>query len=389
MPNYKLTTKACYLSYMVQALVINLPPLLFTTFVRLYRVTSGQLGLLVFVLFLVQIAIDLLSTPLVRLLGYRKTMLYGHAASALGMVLLAVLPGWFGFGGILAAICLAAVGSGVVEVLVSPIVQAIPDDTAKAGAMSLLHSFYCWGMAVVVLVSTLLLKLVGWERWRILPLFWLFLPVGSFVLFLFVPIATLSGDERGGLGLKDLLRRPVFWILMGMMPLASASELAMSQWASYFAEAGLGVEKAAGDLLGPCMFAVMQALMRVWYSRQRNLSCEKLVLFSSFLCMFGYFWTVHAPSPLLSLAGCALVGFAVGSFWPSTFSLAADFLPNGGTLMYSLLAFCGDVGCALGPQIVAGAPSVVDGFERAMILPALMALCVLVLHRREKEAPHA
>ena len=367
MRSYRLTAKACYLSYVVQALVINLPPL------------ERQMGFLILLVFSVQIVIDLLSTPLSRLLGYRGTMLVGHVSVVVGLVVMAFVRG---FHGLVASLILQGLGSGVVEVLVSPIIQYMPDSNDKDHMMSLLHSFYCWGMVVVIAFSTLLFHLLGEARWFLIPLLWIPVPFVAFILFLLVPIAPVPGDGKGqGIGLVGLCRQPVFWILLVMMPLGSSSEQAVSQWVSYYAELGLGVTKLVGDLAGPCLFALMQGLCRLWYSRETNLSVEKLMMSCTVLCMAGYFFIVHGTTPVLSLLGCAMVGFAVGCFWPGTFSLSARHLPGGGTLLFSLLAFAGDVGCGMGPQVVAWAPSVSEGLSHAIIFPALLALCLLVLHR--------
>lgn len=389
MHSYRMTTWACYISYIVQAIIINLPPLLFSTFARLYGISNVQMGLLILLIFVVQIVIDLLSAPLARLLGYRGTVLFGHGCSLVGLVLMSVLPQTLGFPGLVLALVPASVGSGVVEVLISPIIQYIPDESVKSGAMSLLHSFYCWGMVLVIALSTGLFHLIGESRWFLLPLFWIPVPLVAFLLFLAVPIAPVAGDKKGGMGLSGLLKSPVFWVLMVMMPLGSASELAMSQWASYFAEMGLGVPKELGDLLGPCMFALCQGLCRLWYSGQKSLSIEKMIVACAFLGALGFLTASGAREPMLALAGCAMVGFAAGCFWPGTFSLAADFLPMGGTLLYGLLAFAGDFGCGSGPQIVAWAPSVREGLSHAAIIPMLLALCVLVLRRLRSKAGQA
>lgn len=379
MDSYKLTAKACYLSYVVQALVINMPPLLFATFSRLYGMSERHMGFLILLIFCVQIVVDLLSTFLCLRLGYRKTMLLGHASVVTGLLVMAFFPG---FTGLVCSLVLQGLGSGLVEVLVSPIVQYMPSSNDKEHMMGLLHSFYCWGMVLVILVTTLLYHFVGEGRWFLIPLFWLPLPMVAFSLFLTVPIAPVPGDKKGdGIGLLALLRSPLFWVLLVMMPLGSSSEQAVGQWVSYYAELSLGLSKLAGDLAGPCLFALMQGLCRLWYSKQGDVPIEKLMLCLSLLCVAGYLCIVHAPSPMLSLVGCAMVGFSVGCFWPGTFSLSARYLPGGGTLLFSLLAFSGDLGCGMGPQVVAWAPTVSQGFSYAVIFPALIAACILVLHR--------
>ena len=381
MRSYRLTAKACYLSYVVQALVINLPPLLFSTFSRLYGLGIKEMGFLILLVFSVQILIELLSAPLARCFGYRKSVRFGHASVVAGLIVMVVFPG---FQGLVCSLILQGLGSGVVEVLISPIIQYLPVKGDKDHAMSFLHSFYCWGMALVIALSSLLFHVVGEARWFLLPLCWIPLPLCAFFLFLFCPIAPIPGDgKKRGLGLLGLCRKPVFWVLLVMMPLGSSSELAVSQWVSYYAELGLGVSKLAGDLLGPCMFACLQGLSRLWYSRENGISVEKLMISCSLLCVAGYCFVARGGSALLSLVGCGMVGFAVGSFWPGTFSLAARHLSGGGTLLYSLLAFAGDVGCGAGPQVVSWANSVGEGLMHAMLFPALLGLCLVILHRME------
>ena len=288
----------------------------------------------------------------------------------------------------LCAVCLCAVGGGITEVLISPIVEALPSED-KAGSMSLLHAFYCWGHVGVVVLSTLYFALAGTGRWALLPVLWAVLPLCNMVLFARVPLCTLAGDEHHT-PLRALLKSKMIWLFLLMMVCAGASEQGMSQWASLFAETGLKVPKAMGDLLGPCAFAVMMGLSRtlygIWGAR---ISLKRCMAASCLLCVAGYAAAVFAPWPLLSLAGCALCGFSVGILWPGTFSLSMVHCPEGGTAMFALFALAGDVGCALGPGVVGAVSGMAGGALKAGLLaacafPVLLLLAVSRLRRRPK-----
>ena len=352
---FRHTRAACHLGYVVQAIVNLFPPLLFARFHEELGVTLAQLSWIVTANFATQLATDLAATPFILRHGYRACMIAAQGTAAAGLVCLALLPSALPppFLGILAAMVLSAIGGGLMEVLVSPVVQSLPSRD-KVAEMNFLHSAYCWGAALVILVSTLLFGAFGIENWRWIALAWTAVPLFNGWLLARVPIATPE-DAGGasGLRLRDLLRSRVFAFLALAMLCAGASELAMSQWASLFAELGLHVEKATGDLLGPFAFAVLMAASRLWFGfRSQTVDLRRSLAGTSLLCAAGYALAVFAPWPLASLAGCALCGLAVGLMWPGTFSLAAQALPQGGTLLFALLAFAGDLGCASGPGFV-------------------------------------
>lgn len=344
---HKHTLAASYLGYITQAVVNNLTPLLFVVFETSLGISIGRISLLITVNFGVQMLVDLLSAKWINVIGTRRAIVAAHAFAAAGLVALGVLPYRTAdpYVGVLCAVCLCAVGGGITEVLISPIVEALPSED-KAGSMSLLHAFYCWGHVGVVVLSTLYFALAGTGRWALLPVLWAVLPLCNMVLFARVPLCTLAGDEHHT-PLRALLKSKMIWLFLLMMVCAGASEQGMSQWASLFAETGLKVPKAMGDLLGPCAFAVMMGLSRtlygIWGAR---ISLKRCMAASCLLCVAGYAAAVFAPWPLLSLAGCALCGFSVGILWPGTFSLSMVHCPEGGTAMFALFALAGDVGCA-------------------------------------------
>lgn len=351
---YNKTITACFVGYIVQAIVNNFVPLLFLTFQKSYQIPLSQITLLVTFNFGIQLLVDLLSVGFVDRIGYRASMVLAHILSALGLILLTFLPELLPspFAGILIAVMIYAIGGGLLEVLVSPVVEACPSEN-KEKAMSMLHSFYCWGHAGVVLLSTLFFYTVGINNWKILAALWALIPLCNAFVFTKVPIASLLAEGERGLQLKELFRIKIFWVLLIMMTCAGASEQAVSQWASAFAEKGLGISKTAGDLAGPLAFAVLMGLSRAFYGKYGDrIHLDHFMVYSCCLCILSYLGISLFPSPLLSLAACAVCGLSVGIMWPGTFSKASATLPRGGTAMFALLALGGDIGCSGGPTVV-------------------------------------
>lgn len=318
-------------------------------------------------------------------------MIIAHVLAAAGLFLLTVLPEILpvSFIGILIAVMIYAVGGGLLEVLVSPVVEACPSDN-KEKAMSLLHSFYCWGHAGVVLISTVFFYVVGIDNWKILAIIWAVIPIGNAFVFSKVPIAPLLEDGDTGLGLKELFRMKIFWILLIMMICAGASEQAVSQWASAFAEKGLGISKAAGDLAGPMAFAVLMGISRLFYGKYGDrINLEYFMIYSSFLCILSYLGISLFSIPLLNLIACAVCGLSVGIMWPGTFSKASAALPKGGTAMFALLALGGDIGCSGGPTLVgmvsgAFGDNLKMGILAGIIFPVLLLIGVILCRRQKK-----
>ena len=387
---YNKTVTACFVGYIVQAIVNNFTPLLFLFFQRSYQIPLSQITLLVAFNFGIQLLVDLLSVGFVDRIGYRISMVAAHVLAAAGLVLLTILPEVTAtpFTGILISVMIYAIGGGLLEVLVSPVVEACPSDN-KEKAMSMLHSFYCWGHAGVVLLSTLFFYVVGIENWKMLALLWAVVPMVNAFVFARVPIATLMEDGESGLTLKELFRLRIFWILLVMMICAGASEQAVSQWASTFAEQGLGISKTAGDLAGPLAFAVLMGTSRLFYGKYGDrIHLERFMVYSSCLCILSYLGISLFPVPQLSLLACAVCGLSVGIMWPGTFSKASAALPKGGTAMFALLALGGDVGCSGGPTVVgmvSGAlgDDLKKGVLAGVVFPALL-LGGIILSRKTK-----
>lgn len=389
---YNKTIPACFVGYIVQAVVNNFTPLLFLFFQKSYHVPLSQITLLVTFNFGIQLLVDLLSVGFIDKIGYRASMVIAHVLSAAGLVLLTVLPDGLPtpFVGILIAVMIYAIGGGLLEVLVSPVVEACPSDN-KEKAMSMLHSFYCWGHAGVVFISTLFFYVAGIENWKILAIIWALIPVGNAIVFTRVPIATLIEDVESGLGLKELFRMKIFWILLVMMICAGASEQAVSQWASTFAEKGLGISKTAGDLAGPMAFAILMGTSRLFYGKYGDrIHLERFMVYSSLLCILSYLGISLFPVPLLSLIACAVCGLSVGIMWPGTFSKASAALPKGGTAMFALLALGGDIGCSGGPTLVGMVSGALGdnlkiGVLAGIIFPALLLMGIILCGKMKRE----
>ena len=379
--NYQLTMYACFIGYIVQAIVNNFLPLLFVTFQKTYSIPLTQITLLITLNFGIQLVIDMLSAGFVDKIGYRASAIIAHVCSAAGLVLLTVLPGAFPdpFAGILIAVFIYAIGGGLIEVLISPILEACPTDN-KEKAMSLLHSFYCWGHVGVVLISTLFFTLFGIENWKILAVCWAVVPAVNIILFAKAPIYSLHEEGETGLTLKQLFTRKIFWVMMLMMLCAGASEQAVRQWASTFAEQGLGVSKTIGDLAGPMSFAALMGLSRLLYGKFGDkLDLDKFMRMSCLLCIAAYLCISLVPLPAVGLVGCAVCGFSVGIMWPGTFSKASAAVKGGGTALFAMLALAGDVGCSGGPTLAGFISGCFNGELRAGILAAIVFPVLLLI----------
>lgn len=378
---YQLTMYACFIGYIVQAIVNNFLPLLFVTFQKTYSIPLTQITLLITLNFGIQLVIDMLSAGFVDKIGYRASTIIAHVCSAAGLVLLTVLPEAFPdpFAGILIAVFIYAIGGGLIEVLISPILEACPTDN-KEKAMSLLHSFYCWGHVGVVLISTLFFTLFGIENWKILAVCWAVVPAVNIILFAKAPIYSLHEEGETGLTLKQLFTRKIFWVMMLMMLCAGASEQAVSQWASTFAEQGLGVSKTIGDLAGPMSFAALMGLSRLLYGKFGDkLDLDKFMRMSCLLCIAAYLCISLVPLPAVGLVGCAVCGFSVGIMWPGTFSKASAAVKGGGTALFAMLALAGDVGCSGGPTLAGFISGCFNGELRAGILAAIVFPVLLLI----------
>lgn len=382
---YQKTIYACFIGYIVQAIINNFVPLLFLTFQDSYGIPLSKITLLVTFNFGLQLLVDLASVGFVDKIGYRASMVIAHVLSTAGLFLLAVLPELLPdpFIGIFLAVVIYAVGGGLLEVLVSPVVEACPSEH-KEQTMSLLHSFYCWGHVGVVLVSTVFFRIFGIGNWRILACIWALVPLCNTIAFMRVPIASLLEDGEKGFTIKELAGQKIFWVFMLMMLCAGASEQAVSQWASTFAERGLGVSKTLGDLAGPMAFAVLMGTSRAFYGKYgEKINLDRFMAGSSILCMAAYLCISLVPSPVFGLVGCAVCGLSVGIMWPGTFSKAAADIPRGGTALFAMMALAGDMGCSGGPTLVGLISSqfhddLKKGILAALVFPFLLLMGILM-----------
>lgn len=389
---YRHTFAAACTGYIVQAVVNNLSPLLFIAFQTQFAFSRLQITGLITVNFCIQLLVDLASAGFVDRMGYRAAAVLSQVLAAAGLAGMGILPYVFAdpYAGLLTAVVFSALGGGLLEVIISPIVEALPTE-GKSSHMSLLHSFYCWGCVAVIGLSTLYFTVFGLERWRWLTLAWALLPAANLVFFLKVPLYTLLAPEETPAPLSRLLHNGAFWVMLCLMLCAGASEQAMSQWASLFAETGLGVSKTMGDLLGPCLFAVLMGTGRAWFgARERAIPLEASLRGSALLCVAAYLLTVFSPWPLMSLLGCGLCGLSVAVMWPGVFSLTSREFTRGGTAMFAILALAGDFGCSFGPTVVGFVSSRANGELRpgllaAMVFPLAMAL-LLTFYRRARRA---
>ena len=378
---YKHTIRACFTGYIVQAIVNNFVPLLFITFQEQYHIPLSQITILITFNFMLQLIIDFLSAFFIDKIGYRTAAVLAHIFAAAGLILLPILPELFAnpFTGLLIAIMIYAIGGGLLEVLISPIVEACPSEN-KEKTMSLLHSFYCWGCVGVVLLSTLFFSLFGTDDWKIIAILWAIIPLGNAFLFSKVPIASLIEEGESGLSLTELLKTKIFWLFMLLIICSGACEQAVSQWASTFAETGLGVSKSIGDLAGPALFSILMGSSRLIYGKLgEKINLNKMMFGSGCLCILSYLVIALSSSAILSFLGVAICGFSVGILWPGTFSKASVAIKTGGTAMFALLALGGDLGCSGGPAFVGIIASTFGddlkkGILAAVIFPALLII---------------
>jgi MFS family permease len=388
--DYRKTKTACYLGFVTQAIVANFTPLLFMAFHREYKIPLASMALIPAVFYIVQLITDLLCAKF-KNINYRKSIIASAITAAIGLIGLAFLPELFHnpMIGILICVSIYAVGSGLIEVLCSPIIEACPFPN-KEGMMSLLHSFYCWGAVGVIVGSTIFFTLFGLENWRILTCLWALIPLYNIFNFATCPIEPIVQDSEG-LSMSQLLKNRMFWIFIILMVAAGASESTMAQWTSAFAEASLGVDKAIGDLAGPCGFAFCMGISRLWYGKKgQDLDLSSYMIVSGILCVVAYLTASLSSVPLISFAGCMISGLAVGIMWPGSISITSARIPGGGTALFALLALAGDLGGTLGPSLVGfctGSESdIQSGILAASIFPIILIVSLILIRYRRVKA---
>lgn len=388
--SYKGTVTACFMGYITQAIMINFPPLLFVFWGSHFGISEIETTILIASNFIIELVVDFVISRYASKIGYRKLIVLADGLAIMGISLMFVLPDLTPtpFIGLMISMMLCGMGGGLMEVLISPIVEACPTKN-KAGMMSLLHSFYCWGQVAVVFISTMFFLAFGIENWQIMAFIWALVPLIDMFLFLFAPIYSLTPDGVQEKKPSELMKSKAFWLLIVMMMCAGASELAMGQWASTFAETTLGVEKWLGDLIGPCLFAVCMGLARVFFAKMsEKINLEKGIFISSIICVFSYLLAIFAPKgfEILSLVGCAICGIGCGFMWPGTFSIASKKEPLGGVFMFGMLALAGDFGCLAGPTTAGVFKGDLRlGFLVALIFPVTLAIISFILFINDKK----
>ena len=388
---YKKTLIACYLGFITQAISANFAPLLFLTFHRTYQISLGKIAFISTAFFFTQLLVDLFCAKYVDKIGYRRSVVVSEILSAVGLIGLALLPDLLdhAYVGILISVIIYAIGSGLIEVLVSPIVEACPFDN-KESVMSLLHSFYCWGAVAVILFSTAFFTIFGISNWRILACILALIPICNVFNFLTCPIESLTEDGQG-LSIRQLCNIPIFWVALVLMVCAGASEISMAQWASAYTESALGLSKSIGDIAGPSLFAVTMGISRSFYGKYgEKIDLMKFMTGSGILCLICYLLAALGPYPILGLIGCIMCGFSVGIMWPGTISIASSKIPMGGTAMFALLAMAGDMGGSIGPCVVGfvtqnAGDNLKAGMLAGCIFPVILVLSVCLLKYKKSK----
>lgn len=386
---YKKTVLACFIGFISQAITVNFAPLLFLTFHNTYNIPLEKITFLVIVNFVTQLVTDLLASKYAKKVGYRTCLVLCHSLCGTGLIAMAFLPEIMNpFAALITATCVYAVGSGLLEVLLNPVIEACPTKN-KEGIMSIMHSFYCWGVVGVVLISTAFFTGVGIDKWKILTCLWAIIPLGNALFFSQVPIYPIAEETQDRANYRELFSQKVFWIIMVIMVCAGAAELTVGQWASTFVEEGLNLPKSQGDLIGVCGFSVCMGIARTLYGKySERISLWGAICASAFLCVISYLLIGLAPHPALGLLGCALCGLSVGIFWPGTISMASQRIKSGGTTMYALCALGGDTGCTSGPAIAGFMMGVLGGNLRLGILCSILFPIIMIfglmLLRKEK-----
>ena len=385
----RLTLYACYLGYISQAIINSLLPLLFVILQENFRLSVTQIGFMVTYNFIIQILVDLIAVKYADRIGYRRCMVIAHIASAVGVAGLSVFPFILPnpYAGLLICITVYAMGGGLIEALVGPIVQALPLER-KESAVNILHSFYCWGHAAVVILTTLFFKSAGTNNWRLLCLLWAIVPACNLILCSICPMYQLESDSESS-GIRGMFSNKRYLLFVLLMICAGAAEHAMVQWSSFFAEEGLQITKAVGDLLGPCMFALLMGTSRAVYGAFGDrFPLQKVLILAGLVCVGSYLLAVFSPIPIISLIGCGFCGLSVGLMWPGAFNLCAKFCPNGTTAMFAFLAVAGDLGCSAGPSVVSAVAAAFNGQIKAGLLvasvfPLILSVGIFTLHRQK------
>ncbi len=387
-PNFKHTFRACFMGFFIQSIVCVFTPLLFVIFNTEYKISLPLITMISTVNFVVQFITDGFSIFFLQKIGYRKAGILAHFFAFCGLVILGTvaprMPNMYLW--IMIAVVLYSIGGGLLEVVLSPIIENTPSKS-KSGTMSMLHSMFSVGSVATVLLTTIGLKIFGWQSWKYISVMWAILPFLNMIYFFFIPIN--EGNENiEREPIWSFFRDRAFWGFLLVMMCGGAAEIGISQWASAFAETSLGISKTAGDVIGPCMFAVMMGVARMLHSRYPHLiTLSKAIMYSGILATVCYLGAALVPIPFVALAFCGLCGFAVGIMWPGTLSLATRKYPAAGGTLFAVMALAGDLGCTAGPTAVGFVASIFGGNLRTGLLigaffPIVMVAGLMALNRK-------
>lgn len=377
---YKKTVMACFIGAISQAIVVNFAPLLFVTFQNIFGIPLEEITVLISLNFITQFSTDLVASKYAKRIGYRKCLIAAHSMAGGGLIMMAFLPQIINpFAALIMATIIYAVGGGLLEVLTSPLLEACPTKN-KSAIMSLMHSFYSWGVVGVVIVSTVFFELFGIHNWAVMACIWAMVPLGNIILLSTAPMYEISDSGEDKPNYKQLFSQKVFWLIIIIMLCSGAAELAVSQWASTFVEQGFHLSKSTGDLIGVGGFAAFMGLSRVIYSKCANrISPMRAIALSTCLCIVSYLMIGLSNSGVIGLMGCVICGFSVGILWPGTLSMASEKVVSGGTTMFALCALGGDIGCTSGPALAGFMTGVLGGDLRLGILCSIIFPILLIV----------
>lgn len=350
--NYKRTKLSCYFSYLSMASAFSLPPILFVTFREMYGISYTLLGTLVLINFCTQLSIDLIFSFFSEHFNVHKTVKIMPLLTSLGLVIYAIIPSVFpqhAYAGLVIGTIIFSVASGLSEVLLSPVVAAIPSEHPDKD-MSMLHSLYAWGVFSVVVISTIFLNVFGRENWMYLTIFLAIFPSIASYLFATSPMPemNLSHGSKSGDAKKHNLGLA---LCVACIFLGSCAENTMSNWISSYMENALHISKTLGDILGMALFAILLGLTRTWYAKYgRNIS--NFLLCSMIGAALCYLVVGLSGNVIFSFVACVLTGCCTSMLWPGTLILMEEKIPNPGVAAYALMAAGGDFGASVAPQLL-------------------------------------
>lgn len=385
--SYQLTTISCFVGIFCQAVSSNITAILFIPLMTLYGLSYVHLGLLVGINFTTQVLVDIIASRLVDRYGFRVFVLPSDILAVIGLVLFGLTPVLFDniLTGLVFSTIIFSASCGLQEVMLSPIVNAIPHND-KGPAMALMHSFYAWGQVATIIITTLFLFFFGIENWQVIVFLWALVPLVNFFMFLAAPFPGVI-HENQRMTMRDLILKPFYLVALLAIMGGAATELVMNQWSSTFSEKVLELPKVTGDILGMCGFAVFLGLGRVLYGRYGSkINMNNVLVGSAAAAVVCYIAVAISPLPAISLAACAVCGLAASLLWPGTLVITAEKYPLAGAWIFAILAAAGDIGAASGPfaagvitDLTRQMPSILQFAASLQLLPDQFAIRIAIL----------